>query len=505
MKALFEYFKDDLATDAPTLGKTAVELAEFQEDAVKKARLVLARYDGVLIGDSVGLGKTWIGKKLLEDYAYHLRQKALVICPASLRQMWTTELRDVTIAATILSQEELGQAEFDPGSVGDADVILIDESHNFRNHTTQRFENLERIISSNGRRGRDGSRKKLIMLTATPINNNIFDLYNQITLITGGDRSYFSGAGIGDLYRFFLNARRNVAGHETGVALFNLLEEVVIRRTRAFVRKTYPEALINGEKIIWPERRLKTVHYDLESTYGSIYDKVVAEIENLELAPYQLETYKKAGVERDEFEQGREEALAGIFRSRYLKRFESSVDAFRISVRRALEFTRTFESYFLEGKLLDSSSFQKAMRHLSREDEEEETPPGGRADELDANELLADLPELDTTQYDLRGIHQALQHDADSLAELWRLVNSITPDEDSKLQTLKSLLSTDLKGQKVIVFTYYRDTARYLYRELGGDEGADFRLQMGDPTIRRMDGGASPAERVRLIQALILS
>ena len=505
MKALFEYFKDNLATDAPTPGKSAVELAEFQEDAVKKARLVLARYDGVLIGDSVGLGKTWIGKKLLEDYAYHLRQKTLVICPASLRQMWTAELRDVTIAATILSQEELGQAEFDPGPVGDADVILIDESHNFRNHTTQRYENLERLISVNGRRGRDGSRKKLIMLTATPINNNIFDLYNQIALITGGDRSYFSGAGIGDLYRFFLNARRNVADHETGVALFNLLEEVVIRRTRAFVRKTYPEAMINGEKITWPERRLKTVHYDLESTYGGIYDKVVAAIENLELAPYQLETYKKAGVERDEFEQGREEALAGIFRSRYLKRFESSVDAFRISVRRALEFTRTFESYFLEGKLLDSSSFQKAMRHLSREDEEEETTPTGRADELDANEdaseLLAGLPELDTAQYDLRGIHQALQHDADSLAELWRLVNSITPDEDSKLQTLKSLLSTDLKGQKVIVFTYYRDTARYLYRELGGDEGADFRLQMGDPTIRRMDGGASPAERVRLIQA----
>ena len=267
MKALFEYFKDDLGAAEAELGKSAVELSEFQEDAVKKARRVLARYDGVLIGDSVGLGKTWIGKKLLEDHAYHLRQKALVICPASLRQMWTGELRDATIAGSIVSQEELGQAGFDPGPSGDADVILIDESHNFRNRTTQRYENLERIIGANGRRGRDGSRKKLIMLTATPINNNIFDLYNQITLITGGDRSYFSGAGIGDLYRFFLNARRNVADHETGVALFNLLEEVVIRRTRAFVRKTYPEAMIKGEHIKWPKRYLKTVRYDLESTY----------------------------------------------------------------------------------------------------------------------------------------------------------------------------------------------------------------------------------------------
>ena len=505
MKALFEYFKDDLGSPETSPGKSAVELSEFQEDAVRKARRVLARYDGVLIGDSVGLGKTWIGKKLLEDYAYHLRQKALVICPASLRQMWTDELREATIAGAIVSQEELGQVGFDLTSVGDADVILIDESHNFRNRTTQRYESLERIISANGHRGREGSRKKLVLLTATPINNNIFDLYNQLTLITGGDRSYFSGAGIGDLYRFFLNARRNVADHETGVALFNLLEEVVIRRTRAFVRKTYPEAMIRGELIKWPERRLRTVRYDLESTYAGIYDKVVAAVEGLHLAPYQLETYKRVGVERDEFEQGREEALAGIFRSRYLKRFESSVASFRITLRRALEFTKTFESYLLDGRLLDSTSFQKAMRYLAREDEDDDGAPASRADEMDASdearEVLEILDSLDTSQYDLRRLHDALQHDVDSLTELWRLIGGITPGQDAKLQTLKQLLSKDLKGQKVIVFTYYRDTARYLYQELGGDNGADFRKDAGAPSIRRMDGGASPAERSRLIQA----
>src|SRR5207302_7896299 len=87
-KALYEYFKEELGENAPELGRSAVDLAEFQEDAVKKARRVLARYDGVLIAVSVGLGKTWIGKKLLEDFAYHRRQKAVVVCPASLRQMW---------------------------------------------------------------------------------------------------------------------------------------------------------------------------------------------------------------------------------------------------------------------------------------------------------------------------------------------------------------------------------------------------------------------------------
>ena len=99
MKALYEYFKDDLDSDfAQPSTRSAIDLAEFQEDAVRKARRILAQYDGVIVADSVGLGKTWIGKKLLEDYAYHLRQKALVICPASLRPMWENELRSASIS-----------------------------------------------------------------------------------------------------------------------------------------------------------------------------------------------------------------------------------------------------------------------------------------------------------------------------------------------------------------------------------------------------------------------
>ncbi len=94
MKALYEYYRDDLDQEtAPTVTRSAVEMAEFQEDAVKKARKILERYDGVLVGDSVGLGKTCIGKKLLEDHAYHQRLLALVVCPASLRPMWEKEVQ----------------------------------------------------------------------------------------------------------------------------------------------------------------------------------------------------------------------------------------------------------------------------------------------------------------------------------------------------------------------------------------------------------------------------
>lgn len=504
MKALFEYFRDELEAAPLQATRSAVDLAEFQEDAVKKARKILARYDGVMIADSVGLGKTWIGKKLLEDFAYHLRQQAVVVCPASLREMWEQELANATVPAMILSQEEMGRGEFDPVPYADADVLLIDESHNFRNRTAQRYSNLERLLILQGGRGRAGGRKKVILITATPINNDLFDLYNQLGLITQGDRSYFAAAGIGDLYRYFLAARRDAKQNGGTLALFNLLEEVAIRRTRAFIRKAYPEATIRGEKVTFPDRKLRTVRYNLERTYADIYDEFVAGVESLRLAPYNLESYKKAGVAIDELEAGREQALVGIFKSRYLKRFESSVEAFRISVRRALQFATTFESYFLGGKVMRSRVFQRALRALDREDEEDDATPASIAEQLDADEstrwILAEMEEVEPTQYDLRRLHEALQHDIEVLTRIWDRVKDIGPQQDAKLARLAELLGTELRGKKVLIFSYYRDTARYVHRQLTGPYGESLRGQLGDVTIRRMDSGTHSPDRARIIQ-----
>ncbi len=505
MKAIFEYFRDDLENERDdSAARSVVDLSEFQEDAVKKARKILARYDGVMIADSVGLGKTWIGKKLLEDYAYHQRYKAVVICPAALQKMWHDELLGAGIAARILTQEVMGREEFDGSDAGDADIVLVDESHNFRNRNAHRYENLERLLAAHNRRGSvSGERKKLILLTATPINNTVFDLFHQVNLFTGGDRSYFAGAGIGDLQKYFLSARRAARQQESGIALFNLLEEVVIRRTRPFIKEAYPNATIKGQPINWPERKLKTIRYNLEATYGGIYEKIVNRVEGLKLAPYRLESYKKQGISRDQFEEGREEALVGIFKSRYLKRFESSVDAFRISVRRALQFLETFESYILDGRVLDSASFQKAMRYLAREDEEDDATPGSLSDQLDAaseaREFITHLPALDAALYDLKRLHNDLRKDVDALREVWREIEAITPAADAKLSRLKQLLAGELRGQKVLLFTYYKDTARYLYRQLCDPAAAQWRAEAGEPHIRRMDSGADARERAKLV------
>ena len=207
----------------------------------------------------------------------------------------------------------------------------------------------------------------------------------------------------------------------------------------------------------------------------------------MKLAPYRLETYKKHGIERDQFEEGREEALVGIFKSRYLKRFESSVEAFRISVRRALQFLETFESYILEGKVLNSASFQKATRYLTREDEEDDATPSSLSDQLDesaeARSFIEKLPTLDASLYDLKRLHNDLRKDVNALREIWYDITTITPTRDAKLTRLKGLLANELKGQKVLLFTYYKDTARYLYNQLCSDDlaTAEWRLSAGEP------------------------
>ena len=508
MKALYEYFRVDMENQKPsTEVRSAVDLAEFQESAVKKARRILSRYDGVMIADSVGLGKTWIGKKLLEDYAYHLRQKAVVICPAALRQMWEQELTEATISGRVISQEVLGRDEFDPSDFADADVVLIDESHNFRNHNSKRYLALDALLGRNNRRGSQGLRKKVILLTATPINNDLLDLYHQINLVTGGDKSYFASAGIGDVYRYFLRARKARGTGGATAALFNLLEEMVIRRTRAFIKRAYPDATIRGKAIAFPDRTLHSERYNLEETYQGLYEEIVRAIGGLRLAPYDLESYKKDNTKVNKMEQGRQMALVGIFKSRFLKRLESSIEAFRISVRRALEFQTTFLSYLLDGKLLVSKDFHKMLRLLVQDEEDEASakPPKSLAAAIDESEeasgLVEELEEVDTADYTLRKVQEAVQEDVDALTDIWHKIKGIGPEQDAKLDHLKGLLK-ELKGQKVLVFSYYKDTVRYLAKELAGKgkRAVAFRGECGNVRINRMDSDRGAKDRVRIVR-----
>jgi hypothetical protein len=231
----------------------------------------------------------------------------------------------------------------------------------------------------------------------------------------------------------------------------------------------------------------------------------VGRIESLNLAHYNLETYKRSEEYQDEFELGREQALVGIFKSRFLKRLESSIDAFRISVRRALAFVKTFDEYVQDGIILDSASFHLAMRLVSLDDEDDDDSlPHSMAaqfdDDVAIKEVIESLPRLDPDTYDRRRLHRALTADIDALTEIWFAIRGIGFADDAKLQQFKNLLQTELKGQKLLIFTYYKDTARYLYEGLTRDDSSEWLAAMGQPTIRRIDSGNSPKDRVRLVE-----
>ena len=181
-----------------------------------------------------------------------------------------------------------------------------------------------------------------------------------------------------------------------------MLEEVVVRRTRQFIRRAYPEATIGGKRITWPERRLRTARYDLEDTYEGIYQQIVRRIEAPASAPLQPGSVPAGPDKLDEFELGRQQALVGIFKSRFLKRLESSIDAFRISIRRALEFAKTFDEYIQDGIVLDSASFRAAMRLVAADEEDSDDNngmPRSLAEAIDeheaAREIIDALPRLD--------------------------------------------------------------------------------------------------------------
>lgn len=520
LKALFEHFRADLGDGAEQRSDLyTLNLAEFQDDAVARARRILAKYDGVMVCDSVGLGKTWIGLQLLLDYAYHKRHHALIVCPAALREMWQSRLHQTKIQAQVLGQEALGREDFDVDPYSRSDVIVVDESHNFRNKASGRYDNLSRLLALNGGRGEHGYRKKIILLTATPINNGVRDLHHQMQFLTRGDNAFFAAAGIGKLDKYFQVAHRQLmmGTGSVGRALYNLLDEVVIRRTRQYIKKAYPNATIDGEKIHFPTRKLVTVKYDLEGTYAGIYEKVVRGIENLKLAPYDLEEYKADPKAKDSMQIGRGQALVGIFKSRYLKRLESSVAAFRISIFRLMEYMLTFRHYILDDVLLEPTDFWKLLGTIEKDleddakaqeedvedDDESATQPISRHKQIEANpkatHLLRKMTRLPPKTYALQRLNDALDADLAALQTIYDLIRPIRPEADKKLLRLREILQGDLRKKKVLIFTSYKDTARYLFKQISED--TEFVEKIGNPSICEIHGGTDSSSRLRIVQA----
>jgi superfamily II DNA or RNA helicase len=517
IKVLYEAMRDQLDQELGEQGEkpSPIALADFQHDGYLAAREIIENYGGVLIADSVGLGKTYLALRLLDDYAYGERQTALIVCPAAIREtVWRPLLQRFSIPYELVSMEEVSRREFPADEYArHFQVIVVDESHNFRNPRTNRWENLFRVIT------KGDSDKKVILLTATPVNNTVFDLYHQLCLIARGRQDFLLVAGISDLSEYFRRAEENKE------ALYEVLEALAVRRSRPFIRQNYPEAEIDGRRIRFPDRELHTVRYRLKDAYGpNLYRKIAQTIEDLLLAPYQVETYRKEFIEArrhepsrsslfegsDEGEQsmmnrlqsvlgwsheqaheflmtvGRQRALAHIMRVLYLKRLESSLEALRISLRRLHCFLEQFLQVLNAGRLLNAEDYRRWLQ-IEGADEE------GVEEEARWEAFLNSLPELPAELYDIAKLRTAVEADLKSLQEILRELEQDRPD--GKLETLKKLLaSEELRGQKIVLFSYFKDTARYLHKCLTRDHVlAGRRLDIVDSDVR-------PSERTERIQ-----
>lgn len=446
IKALYELQKDDINFEFSSIISTTglppseVDLTNFQEDAVKRIYSRLKTYNGVLVADSVGLGKTWIAKKVIEDFGFYQRRKFLVICPASVDELlWRPALKDIGVSENIIHQEELGREDFSFESLEkelnlklkDIALIVVDESHNFRNSNTNRFENLFTLIE----KASELSKPKILLLTATPMNNSYWDFYFQLMLITQYNKSIFSKEGIFDLEKLFKKADRG-----NTKPLNDILQIISIRRTRQYIKDNYPDAEYKDKegnlvKIKFPNRELFEINYSLNETYQGLYYKIAEKIEKeLKLAYYRLEEYRTVG-EIDKMALGRMKALAGILQIILLKRLESSIEAFRKSIQHQIDFLNTFKEFFNKGKVLKKKFYDKYIAYL-----EEEIDGEFQSSE----ELNKDLESINLFEFDKDKFLAHLDSDIETFGSIKKLIESIDEESDAKLRELKNKL-IDLK------------------------------------------------------------
>ena len=479
IKSLYELQKDDIKGDQKD-GKhieekeSLVNLTDFQEDSIARVMTRLKKYGGCIVADSVGLGKTHIALKIIENFHLERRtNRILVICPAQLRNsLWRKNLKDKILPDNIISQEELATDDFlekvkiQVSKLEEIELIVVDESHNFRNPLSNRWENLFTLINDHIAKKK---RPKMLFLTATPINNTAWDLYWQIMLLVLMDNRAFIKENIPDLLPFFKRAK------DSPSCLGDLLNEISIRRTRDYIIKNYPDAYYIDERdgkektIIFPDRVLENIDYKLDSTYKGMYKEISDTItKKLTMAYYNILKYRKEGLktEDEKLALGRMIAIGGIFSTILLKRLESSVESFRISVQKHINFLVHLKKSLKSGKVIGKEIFSKLIEKFDMIGDD------------DIEEFLEDIENMEGIKlepfndklYRMDDLFSDITLDVSLLKVILNKVEKIKPEDDVKLKVLKEKLLELSKDGQIVLFTYYADTLNYLYRQIVADK-----------------------------------
>ena len=465
IKMLFERFKPLFAeVDADI--EYGGSLTKFQQDAVRNGRFIISDFGGVIIADATGLGKTNMGIEIVRQKILKEGKKVLLVAPAQvLHSMWEEKLKDVDIQVReMLTMESLGRDSIldDLSKYKKIDFVLIDESQNFRSKGANRRKNLMKLMSV-------GRHKQAVLLTATPINNSLMDLYYQLCIITGGDDSYFYRTiGIPDLYRHMRNAANKEKLQQGLEKIQQLLDSVMVRRTRSYIKEVYSDDTINGEAIRFPEHEYSPIRYSLSDMFGNIFEKILDGIKSLTMAPYGIEQYN-TGLSDEE--RSKHRVLGHLQVILLLKRFESSIEAVKTSLKNKITLYEYIGSILDEGSILKVSDFNRILSKWNSAEEEGDPDMDPDEDEkmgFFMGEIRNTEKQKITKNYDTEKLKDDMDADLRILRSLLDEVEKITID--TKLEEVEKRIfrdkALDSGGKKVLVFTEYTATARYITRDL---------------------------------------
>jgi SNF2 family DNA or RNA helicase len=491
------------------------KLDRYQQEAYWSMVNIARQHGGAFLCDGVGLGKTYVGLLLLERLVLHENKRVVLFAPKSVKDsVWVPELKKhlphiggVDGSAdfsnlSVFSHTDLTRALEYPERFERitelADAVVIDEAHHFRNtgkrgdpedpFTRSRYYKLYDLIG-------EARHKSVFMLTATPINNSLNDFKHLVELFSRGDDAYFSRTlGVtsltGRLNSITKTLKKQLgddvpeaeAAEEAADLLSgdDLFQGLVVQRSRAYARASQIQE--TGNAAAFPERDdPKVAEYSIRKSYGKLLDLVDTAFQKskpLFALPmyYPLAYYTGPDTSIDPLEWNRQAQVVGLIRTNFLKRFESSVYAFELSCDRLLRKLLAFVDVNSESpaerkryeRWLDQHQemlTQARVRQLTLWGDDEE--PEEENEDIVPPELLEKAHHLPRDEYDVPEILAETYLDLDQIATLLDESRSFEPSHDDKLKKLVRLLkSKDLAGRKVLIFTEFADTARYLRREL---------------------------------------
>ena len=505
---VFSEFLDDISEDELPNEATGFKqskiwslLYDFQRDAVLAIINKLERYNGCILADSVGLGKTFTALAVVKYYE-NRNKSVLVLCPKKLAENWNTYKDNYVnnpIAADrlnydVLFHTDLSRAhgfsnglDLDRLNWGNYDLVVIDESHNFRNgagthantHENRYVKLMDKII-------RAGVKTKVLMLSATPVNNRFVDLKNQLAIAYEGDsenmnKQLNTTKTIEEIFKqaqraFNTWSKLEPEARTTDALLrtldfdfFELLDSVTIARSRKHIEKYYDTAEIGK----FPERKKPISRRpqltDLNSAinYNEIYEQLMLltlciYTPSNYIFPSKMQKYIDLTHNKGDnlTQTGREEGIRRLMSINLLKRLESSVNSFQLTLKRIkalIESTIKAIDDFEKYGAADIDMYEASDSEFDMDDGNTEYFTVGKKVKIE----LADM--------DYKSWRTELKADADVLELLTLMVADITPEHDSKLQELLKLVSEKIENpinpgnKKVLIFSAFSDTAEYLY------------------------------------------